>query len=360
MGVPRKWMVYQGKSDNKMDDDWGYPYDSRKPCIRIIVWLHFVSSYKHLGTVFASNHDLMCELRARVGMSKSAFAQISRPILTNRNLPLHLRLQFFNSLIVTKLFFGLGSWPTPSPKQIQYLQTTLAGMLRKVLRLGSSFMPVDQVLTLAKCGDVRARLAADRLLYAQRLYRTGPCFLHHMIQREYDCSEFSWLHGLQADLNWLHQVAPAHLPSGWQEDLSELFSLWQDPTFRWPNVIKKAWKLHLCQNAIIAEAKHLHGNILKNLRDAGATFDNELPVRGESGSSADCFCGKQFATQRGLLAHQRRAHQIFSVEHKFLQGCTCLHCGKYLWTTQRLQQHLAYIPRGLGHNPCFDALRAQD
>ena len=50
---------------------------------------------------------------------------------------------------------------------------------------------------------------------------------------------------------------------------------------------------------------------------------------------------------------------FFSVEHQFLQGCACLHCGKFLWSTQRLQQHLAYIPKALGYNPCFHALQSQ-
>ena len=323
-------------------------------------WLHFVSCYKHLGTIFASKHDLMCELRTRVGLAKSAFAQISRPILTNRNLPIHLRLQFFNSLIATKLFFGLGSWPTPSPKQLQYLQSALVGMLRKVLRLCHSFMPADQVLTLGKFGDVRARLAVDRLLYAQRLHRTGPYFLHHLLQREYECDPASWLHGRQADLAWLDQVTPGVLPTGWQHDLTDLYALWPDPAFPWPRLVKKAWKLHLCQNAIIADAKMLHSRIFKNLREAGATFNNDSVDPEILDTSFDCFCGKQFMTKRGLLAHQRKTHRIFSVERKFLQGCTCLHCGKFLWTTQRLQQHLAYIPKGLGYNPCFAALSAQE
>ena len=28
MGIPNSWLVYTGKSQAKMDDDWGYPYDS--------------------------------------------------------------------------------------------------------------------------------------------------------------------------------------------------------------------------------------------------------------------------------------------------------------------------------------------
>ena len=72
-----------------------------------------------------------------------------------------------------------------------------------------------------------------------------------------------------------------------------------------------------------------------------------------------CFCGLSFATRRGLLAHQRRKHHPFSIERQFLQGAVCQHCGRFCWTTQRLQQHLAYIPKKLGYNPCFQALQSQ-
>ena len=151
-------------------------------------WLHFVPAHRHLSTLFASNHDLACELRSRVGIAKSAFAQLSRPVLTNKHMPVKLRLQFFHSLISTKLFFVLGSWPTPTPKLLS---------------------------------------------------------------------------------------------------------------------------------------------------------------------------GKKFDTNRGLLSHQRKSHRLFSLEHQFLQGRTCLHCGKFPWTTQRLQQHLAYIPKSLGYKPCYCALVSQ-
>eukprot|EP00435_Cladocopium_sp_Y103_P071922 s444_g38.t1 len=148
-------------------------------------WLHFVAAYKHLGTVFASNHDLQCELRLRVGTAKTAFAQLSRPILTNRNMPVKLRLQMFNSLIATKLFFGLGAWITPTPKQLQYLQGNFISMLKKVLRTGQTAFTAGQVFAKASTGDVRARLAVERLMYAQRVFRTGPDFLHHLLHVEF-------------------------------------------------------------------------------------------------------------------------------------------------------------------------------
>eukprot|EP00435_Cladocopium_sp_Y103_P032590 s2690_g8.t1 len=71
------------------------------------VWLHFASSYKHLGTIFSSSHTMQQEVAVRVGTAKHAFVHLSRPLLTNRHFPTRLRLQLFHALITTKLTFGL-------------------------------------------------------------------------------------------------------------------------------------------------------------------------------------------------------------------------------------------------------------
>ena len=85
-------------------------------------WIHFVPVYKHLGTMFSSDHGLESELSMRIGVAGSAFSHLSRPLLTNRHMPTRLRLKLFHSLIASKLFFGLGAWHTPTPAQMQRLQ----------------------------------------------------------------------------------------------------------------------------------------------------------------------------------------------------------------------------------------------
>eukprot|EP00435_Cladocopium_sp_Y103_P027444 s3048_g6.t1 len=322
-------------------------------------WLHFTATYRHLGTLFTSKHDLASELSFRVGMAKTAFNQLARPLLTNKHLPVALRLQFFNSLVATKLYFGLGAWVTPSPKQLQYLQTFVVSLLKRVLRIGHMYVPPDRVLAMAGISDVRVRLALDRLMYAQRLFRTGPAFLHNLIHREFACVSGSWLHGLKADLAWMEEVLPNCLPQNWATDLTPMFDLWQSPHSPWDRLVKRCWKMHLAQTGIMVDARRLHGHVFRVLKQAGATFNQPADASDVFGEEFSCFCGRNFASMRGLLAHQRRVHQMFSVERQFLQGCTCLHCGKFLWSTQRLQQHLAYIPKHLGYNPCFHALQSR-
>ena len=97
-------------------------------------WLPFVTHYKHLGAQFASSHSLEPELNQRIGMARAAFTQTFRPILGNRNFPVALRLRFLQSLIFSRLFFGMGSWSTPTLAQLKRLRTVYHQMLRKVLR----------------------------------------------------------------------------------------------------------------------------------------------------------------------------------------------------------------------------------
>ena len=324
-------------------------------------WLHFVPVYKHLGTIYASDHGLDVELSARIGLAASAFTHLSRPLLTNRHLPKEVRLRFFQALIASKLFFGLGAWHTPTPKQLQRLSGFYANSLKKVMRYPKDkwMQTHAQVYADAHVLDVRVRLAVDRLLYAQRVYAVGPAFLQNIIHYEADSTHDSWLAGLRADLAWVQEINSTVLPCGWETDLTPLIDSWQEQGSRWKSTIKAVAKKHQCQEKMMAEVVTLHKAAFEVLRQSGASFLHDPFSAAVAEGVQRCFCGEGFASHRGLLAHQRRKHKLFSPEHPFLQEAICLHCGKFCWTTQRLQQHLAYIPKKLGYNPCYQALSTQ-
>ena len=116
------------------------------------------------------------------------------------------------------MFFGLGSWITP--KQLNYFQSVYIAMLKKGLRVGQVALPAKQVIAKANAAEVRVRLAVERLLYAQRLFRTGPSFLHHLLPQEFGKVAHSWFHGLRADARWMNGVLPDCLPTGWDKDMT--------------------------------------------------------------------------------------------------------------------------------------------
>lgn len=209
------------------------------------IFLHYVPSYKHLGTIFAANHRMDLEIRSRIGQAQAAFNQVAKPILSNRHLPECTRVQLFQALIGTKLFFGFGAWPTPTHRQMAKLKAVLLRMLQKVLRLSKDeimTIPASEVFRHAKQPDARVRLAVDRLLYAQRLWEHGPEDLQHLIHREQALCTGSWLEGLLADLQWL-QMMEHDVPSPIDlTDLTALFDLWQSGSAEWQKRVKCAFR----------------------------------------------------------------------------------------------------------------------
>eukprot|EP00435_Cladocopium_sp_Y103_P041613 s1445_g11.t1 len=241
-------------------------------------WLHFASTYKHLGTIFSSDHGLQQEISVRIGAAKCAFSHLSRPVLTNRHLPQTLRLQLFHALIVTKLLFGLGAWQTLTPTLFQQLDAAYAFMLRKVLRLGvqSHVWSFARIFAAAGTTDVRGLLAVERLTYAQRVFAKGPMFLQHLVQCEYQQCPHSWLEGLRHDLVWFDELMPHHLPPGWQDDMTGIYDLWQTASTSWKRQVKRAFHRFCMQEHMMVQIHTLHQKIFQALITAGPC--HQLPT----------------------------------------------------------------------------------
>eukprot|EP00435_Cladocopium_sp_Y103_P013471 s2688_g3.t1 len=325
-------------------------------------WLHFAPAYKHLGTFLAADGGFQTELASRIGQAKAAFSSLSRPVLCNKHLPARIRLRLFHALVGTKLFFGLGSWPSPTGKHLKTLNAFLVQCLRKILGLahfeGSVHTTDAQVFSQARCLDARARLAIDRLLFAQKLFQHGPAFVHHLLHREHEIHPASWIQSVMTDLHWLHRLDPNAVPASWTTDLTDPIDFWQSGALGWKSQLRRLGRRHIQQEAMMADVSTWHRKIFHVLMHAGGTFspspfdfhlNTNLP-------DYQCFCGRAFTSAVGLATHQRKQHSVFSPEHHLLSGATCPVCMKHFWSTQRLQQHLAYVSRRTGRNDCFQTL----
>eukprot|EP00435_Cladocopium_sp_Y103_P071207 s562_g37.t1 len=323
------------------------------------IWLHMRPTYKHLGYTFAASHSIDAELRQRVGQASQTLTTLSRAIFRNRHYPRTLRLRLFNALIATKLFYGLGTWRTPSLRQMRYLRTAYVKMLAKVLCLPRDHRHTNaQIFQLAGTMDVRVLLAFDRLRYGQKMFAVGPDFLHHMVHIEYATLDDSWMHGLATDLRWLNSVLPQCVPFDVSDDFTEIIDMWQSPRTSWKSLLKKAWRQCMAQEHMMIDVQQLHQQFFDVLRTAGAEFDPDFLQEHETRRDEvfQCPCGRQFDTPQGLALHRVRAHQQYAPEHQFISGASCPSCLRFFWSSARLQQHLAYIPRQGGINRCYQAL----
>ena len=143
-------------------------------------------------------------------------------------------------------------------------------------------------------------------------------------------------------------------------DLTDLIDAWQTEGFPWRSKVKAVARKHRMQEQTMEEVASLHRQAFAVLKQAGGYFQNLIlftlcqrpAVMRVSVGLVSCLDEDSWRIRDVNT-------ELFSIERPFLQGTICLHCGRFCWTTQRLQQHLAYIPKSLGYNPCFHALSTQ-
>ena len=324
--------------------------------------LHVVPMYKHLGTFFTEKHDLEAEIGVRIGTAWSAFQSISKTILANRRLPLRVRSHMFKALILTKLFFGSGTWHTPTLAQCRKLRSVLWRMCQRILgnqdRNNNLFR--EEVFVKLRILDPRIYIAQERLRFAQAIFSNGPPFARHLLQQELLLAPDSWLSGVSADLDWMRNVGafPEHPGIA---DLEAAIQFWKSTELgsqaKWKSMLATTVRRHLQQEATIQETHALQRGILRALTNNGAQFSPDPRENATRDATFECFCGKLFTTGQGLASHKRIKHGIRSLESDLLDGATCPCCLTFCWTTQRLQQHLAYISRRTSTNACYNWLR---
>ena len=117
--------------------------------------------------------------------------------------------------------------------------------------------------------------------------------------------------------------------------------------------LEEAWPEAHPSRSQMTEVHGWHRKIFQTIEQAGGILTPHPSELVADAGTADhqCYCGRAFTTAVGLATHRRKAHQIFSAE-----GATCPACMKHFWSTQRLQQHLAYISRRTGRNEYFQTL----
>ena len=166
--------------------------------------------------------------------------------------------------------------------------------------------------------------------------------MRDILQKEADTCPESWKAGLQEDLQWLYGIRG----SEWGQDFLSTSTLWEQGKTGWKAFVKGAQKRHILQESIAFVLQQRGG-----ARETAHVVTNE-----EDGWL--CGCGAWFQDKKSLKVHQHKKHGIHNEIYQMIAGTTCPMCLLQLWTTQRLQTHLSYQPRGGKGNRCFSLLSA--
>ena len=179
--------------------------------------------------------------------------------------------------------------------------------------------------------SVRIRCAKERLCYGFRLHQNAATLLEPAIRCESEVTDYSWLAGFHADLEWFTRLEG----SSWGQTFDEIKVNWQQGN--WKKAVKRALEKHVYQEvlAVTSESK---------------VFS---PLPCTSPAVEVCECGKAFGSKKALSVHRWQIHGAHAFEYHHAQNPLCPICLRYFWTIDRNRQHLTYIPRRKKPNYCF-------
>ena len=324
------------------------------------VWLHYDSSYKHLGVQYVPDGDVMHEINCRLGQARTTLHDLRRIVFSNHRISTTTRLRLLDSLVISQLCYGVSAWGFVPPKLLGRVEAFIARAQRRICGFPLQKGPTNEEMrSLYNLPTLRQRLAVARISYAVKIWTHGPEVLRTLLSVEHHLIGTSWWGHILEDLNWCKALLGDRFPLA-EISCEALERSWKLSPQLWVRAAKKALSIAKLQETIADEARRWHLRITRCLQENGAQIAG-LPQQAHTATAEySCECGKSFTTIQGLYTHRRKVHGYEAPEARFAKTATCPSCLKYLWTRARLRQHLAYIPRDGRPNACYRALILQD
>lgn len=314
-------------------------------------------SYKHLGMLYVPDGEVGHEVNYRLGQAKAALRDLRPVLIGNKHIAIHTRLKLFESLIISRLCYGISAWGHIPPRLVRQVESFIYKTQRQICGYPLLHGPTnDDMIGKYKLPSLAQRLSMARLSYALRVWSVGPSTLRDLLYTDYELAETSWWHYLLVDLRWCQDLCGDLFPVT-DFEITTLECSWKTQQLAWKRAIKGAYRKAILQESTAAEVRARHSDIIRILSSHGAVVEGQQE---ETLPQPDAFqcpdCPRSFSTIQGLTSHKRFAHQYVAPESQFVTNAFCPQCLRYFWTKARVRQHLAYVPRSGTPNSCYTAL----
>ena len=340
--------------------------------------VRLVAQYQHLGGTIHHTGDLQREIKHRTALAWQAFNKRRKKIFASPVVAIADKVVLFESLILSVLMYGAGSWCAGEEKVLAPLSTTYHHMAASMLRpryrveearhLGSS----SRRAGTAKSANWRSPAVTRRSCSAapRVLMLTGlpsmPVLMHlARLRHLHSCisvsipefwalahAEGKWLELVRASLDWLRELLPSkHGVEAWATLWPQWLDIMRLKPASWKRMLRtaqaratrrEAWQASLqCHRGLLSRQLQVHGGMLI------------CPPPPEWDSKYCCApCGRVFSTRQRWSVHAFKSHGRLALGRGLLEGRQCQHCLRHFGTNLKLCQHLAYS------RPCRHSLSA--
>lgn len=198
--------------------------------------------------MYHADGDLQAELNKRISQVRQAFAEVRRAVFCNRQISISARVQLLNSLIASRLFYAMATWPTPTKHQCNQVDGAMMKCYRVIISNGlwsRKDCKSDQALR-AQYGlpDFRTHLMRHRVNYLQTIaHFDAPFYLQALLAE--DSKQTGWLSDVRQDLRTLATGRPLPITIDVLQDFQRPELLQQIATCpSWNTRIATACRLH--------------------------------------------------------------------------------------------------------------------
>ena len=324
-------------------------FAEQEPCVHLDCRLWKGASirirpfYQHLGGIIHHDTSLIRELKRRAALSWKAFNARKRLVFGSPGVSRKDKTVLFESLILSILLYGAGTWDRLSPTEEAVLANAYHGMCFYMLRPAFSHdealhLGGARVLALLELPSLPTLLHVARLRHLLSCVRTAVPVMWAMLHWQ-----GKWLASARSSLQWMWAL----VDGGTQyPDWEGAWQRWRDLCIAhpqgWKGLVRKAQtQATLREQWESAEMHHL-GLLVRQLRFKGA----QTPVRPTaSGPARHCCapCQRTFASYQAWSVHAFKCHGLVGEYRRVLSGLQCQACLRHFTTHVKLCRHLQYF-----------------
>ena len=140
-----------------------------------------MSEYKHLGSIIAADGGLVPDANHRASLALNAFGPIAMKVFGSKSVCVSLKLNFFDSLVLSRLLYNTQLWVVTSPsshsavRRLNKVYMQVARRIADCARYGQERCITDlDVRKRLDIVSIECKMRQMRLLYLGRLVRFGP------------------------------------------------------------------------------------------------------------------------------------------------------------------------------------------
>eukprot|EP00438_Fugacium_kawagutii_P005073 Skav200544 [mRNA] locus=scaffold676:310903:315876:+ [translate_table: standard] len=315
-----------------------------------VIQIKVTNRYKHLGAILHHGAHNNVETRQRLAQAHQAFGENSRLLLRNFTLPTGTRVQLFDSLVLSKLSYGMESWVLDTQHQRDKFESAYIRLLRRLLPVKQrGHYSNDEVYALLQAPRSQLLRRRARLRYLGTLYSCADVHTWSAIAVDSD-----WKHMVIDDLQWMWQQLhassdlpdPAAEPGRWDSILRH------HPKY-WKKLVRRAVLHSIRQDANAWHVSNTHRRIVSRLQTAGVKIPRQEPVAAPREHHGWLSCRRTFKSHAGEAVHMNKVHGRPAKARTLVTSTQCAACLREFHTWGKIQRHLQHS------KPCRAQLLSQ-